>query len=299
MEDNMILKRKGETSLATWEKRRIKRNQNVISITQGSTGSGKSYADIGIALEIDSEFDVEKQVVFSLSTLMKLINSEWFKKKKWKQVIFEESQISMSNRSWQSAMNKMLNYLLSTFRHQNVILYFNAPYKDFLDSQSMKLVHLCIDTKGIDRKNNYVKISPKILQYNSQLKKTYEHSIFKIQDGEVMQIGIIRIKKPPKEICILYEGMKKEFTDKLNAEIMKNAFEIENNVVDKPNKRPLTDKQEMVMKVLANNNYRESEKILKISISAIHKHKTLAEKKGYSLKDFKNELNEVKTEVNC
>lgn len=250
MSENLILKREGETSVVTWIKRRIKRNQNCISITTGPTGSGKSYANISLCMEIDPEFNVERQVVFKLTDLMRLINDDWFKKLKWKQIIFEELQVTSSNRSWQSAVNKMLNYLLSTFRHQNIILYFNAPYQDFIDSQSLKLVHMILETRGVNRKTNLCKIAPKLLQYNAKMKKYYEHRIHAIYpNNKIMTISVVNVMKPTQEACKIYEDKKKEFTDNLNKDIMKQALELErgkdDDKIDK--RKPLTEKQREIL----------------------------------------------------
>ncbi len=286
--DNMVLKKKGESSLATWIKRRKKRNQNKVSITQGATGSGKTYADISICLEIDPEFDVDKQVVFSLKELMELINDDWFKKKKWKQIIFEEFQISMSNRAWQSAMNKMLNYLLSTFRHQNILLYLNAPYKDFLDSQAMKLIHIVFETKGIDRKKKTVKITPKIQQYNPKMKKTYEHSIYVIYpDKKVKQLSLLNVKKPPEDVCKIYEAKKEEFTSKLNKNIMQQAIEMDNKENGVKEKKPLTDKQKETLELyIEHKNMQKVADIMGIVVSNVHFHIDAAKKKGYTLDNY-------------
>jgi DNA polymerase III delta prime subunit len=228
MIDNIVKKKEGELSLVTWIKRRIKRNQNCIALFEGPTGSGKSLTCMSVAKSIDSDFDPSTQIVFYLSDFMKLINSEDFGKKKYKIIIFEELQVSASNRNWQSAMNKMLNYVLSTFRHQNIILLFNSPYRDFLDSQSMKLLHLIIQMKSIDRKRNKAKIKPLIQQYNSKMKKTYEHSLFVLNDkGQGSKLAFMNVSKPDSESIEIYEAKKREFTEKLNREILLQAEELE------------------------------------------------------------------------
>jgi hypothetical protein len=56
-------------------------------------------------------------------------------------------------------------------------------------------------------------------------------------------------------------------------------------------RKPLTDTQERVMRVLASitesNRFEVASKKLGVSLSTIHKNKTLAEKKGYSVEEFK------------
>jgi len=177
---NMIMYKKGESSWVRWIKKRITHNLNFVSLAQGPTGIGKSWAMLKLAYDIDSTFTID-QVAFDFKGVMEIINAEWFKKKKWKIIIFDEAQTSISNRQWQSKANKLMNYLLSTFRHQNIIFLFTSPYSDFLDSQSMKLLHCVFDCKGWNKKTKKSTMRPKLLQYNSKMKKFYEHSLYAIK----------------------------------------------------------------------------------------------------------------------
>jgi len=70
---NMVMKKSGEMSLVTWIKNRIKKNENCNIFTSGPTGSGKSYANLSIALKIDPDFDPDTQVVFSFKDLLRTI----------------------------------------------------------------------------------------------------------------------------------------------------------------------------------------------------------------------------------
>jgi len=65
----------------------------------------------------------------------------------------------------------ILNFLLSTYRHQNIITLFTSPYEDFLDSAALKLFHVKFECRGWSKKTNKSKISPKIYQYNAQKKQ--------------------------------------------------------------------------------------------------------------------------------
>jgi len=148
-------------------------------------------------------------------------------------------------------MNKMINYLFSTFRHQNIILFINCPYRDFIDSQTLKLVHSIQEMRGIDRKKKVAKVSVKIMQYNDKLKKFYEHSLYFIDsDKKVKQVGLIQIKKPDDASCKIYEDMKTEFTDQLNKDIMKSCLEVEQGKQKKGKpSRPLTEHQEKIVEL--------------------------------------------------
>jgi len=293
---NLIMYKKGEQSWITWIKKRIAQNLNFISLFQGATGIGKTWSAISVAEMIDKDFSVN-QIVFDFRELMNVINSDWFKEKKWKIIIFDEPQITISNRNWQSATNKLMNYLLSTFRHQNVILIFCSPYVDFLDSQSMKLLHCIFECVGVNKQKELSRVRPKIQQYNSYLKKTYQHPLYVIRNKKAIPLRDWYIPKPSDELVELYEQKKTEFTSKLNKDILKTMDKLsgkteqeeQENAID--NRKPLTQKQQKIMEVLANleceNKFEEARKILGLSFGAIHQHKKLAEKKGYKLEEFR------------
>jgi hypothetical protein len=236
MMKNLIKKKKGEKSKVTFIKKMVTReNSNWMELFQGPSGQGKTWSAISQCYAIDPSFDVSKQLVFDFPSLMSLINSDGFKKLKWKQIIFDEPQTSISNKNWQSLTNKMMAYLVTTFRHQNVILIFCCPYRDFLDSASMKMIHCITEMHSIDRKKKKVKTRPKLQQYNSKLKKTYEHSIYVLtEDKRIRPLFFDYVPQPPKELIDTYEEMKTQFTSKLNKEIEAQLVKITEKSQDKP-----------------------------------------------------------------
>lgn len=319
----MIKKKKGEASWITFIKKRIDSNLNFLAITTGGPGAGKSYADLSISHQLDPEFNPEYQVAFDFPSFMKIINrfngvdTSYFEdvnesedeeevalvprimtplhKRKYKVIVFEESQTAVNRREWQSKANKMFLYLMSTFRHQNIIVLFNMPYQDYFDSSSMKLIHAKFESKGWSKKTKKTYLRPLLLQYNDKLSKFYEHNLFVIQNNRAHKFaGLWGVPKASKQILESYERMKEEFTFKLNAKMTK---EIMQN--DEPNDRPietrklLTKKQEEIMRTLANikesNRYEVCSKMLGLSTNAISCRRKGAEKKGYRLEEFEND----------
>lgn len=288
---NLIMYKEGEDSFIRWIKKRIVNNLNFICLFQGSTGIGKTWSAIAMAEMIDNDFNIN-QVVFDFKELMSVINSDWFMKKKFKIIIFDEPQITISNRNWQSINNKLMNYLLSTFRHQNVILVFCSPFVDFLDSQSMKLLHCIFECVGVNKKTKLSRVRPKIQQYNSYLKKTYQHPLYVIKGKRVFPLRDWYVPKPSMKLIEEYEAKKTAFTSGLNKDIMNKLAEISEKEKPKDEKlkearKPLTAQQEKVMKVLANHKYSDASKIIGMSISLMSAHKKYAMKKGYTLEEFK------------
>ncbi len=119
-----------------------------------------------------------------------------------------------------------MNYLVSTFRHQNIVLLFATPYSDFIDSQTKKLIHCVFDVRGHSRKTKKAQIRPKLLQYNSKMKKFYEHSLYVIDKGGYNKLSMMFIDAPPKHLIDPYEEKKTDFTTALNQDIQRQLDEL-------------------------------------------------------------------------
>jgi len=280
---NLIKHKEGEPSFVTWIKKRISNNLNFIALFQGPTGIGKSWSALKIAYDLDKEFEVS-QVAFDFRGVMQIINAVWFKEKKLKVIIFDEAQCDLSNREWQSLTNKLMNYLLSTFRHQNIILLFTSPYSDFMDSHSRKLLHCIFDCRGTDKKKKANLIRPKLQQYNPKMKKFYEHGLYVIHDNGVDKLNNWWVGRPPEHLIVPYEKKKEAFTDKLNNDILAQLSKDDH----KDDRKKLTDIQEEILITLAQHegNAKRTAEALKIKLDMVYFHRRQAEKKNYSWKEF-------------
>lgn len=296
---NLIMHKDGESSVVRWIKKRIDNNLNFLAITEGATGSGKSWSNLTICYELDSEFNPEEQIAFNFKKLMQIINrfnskDDPLHKRKYKVILFDEAQTQVNKREWQSRVNKLFLYLTSTFRHQNIIVLFTSPYSDFIDSATMKLIHVKFEVRGWNKKTELTHLRPKILQYNSRLRKFYEHSLYVIRDGKANKLSDWFVPKPPKHLILPYEDMKTEFTTQLNKEITEELEAMENNkqkTVISPSfdtRKPLTEHQKEVMELLAKYKPIEVSKIMNINQGTISLIKKRARLKGYSPEEFKN-----------
>ncbi len=298
---NLIMYKEGVDSWVRWIRKRIENNLNFLALAEGETGIGKSWAMISVAYMIDKDFE-SRQIAFSLKQVMEIINSDWFMKKKWRIIVFDESQIDISNRAWQSLTNKLMNYLLSTFRHRNVILLFTSPYSDFLDSQSMKLIHTIFEVRSHSRKTNLTLMRPKILDYNSRLRKFYYHSLFVIRDKRNNKLEHWYVGKPPEHLIKPYEEDKNAFTDKLNKEILEDLTKMEEDKQPKPDTKNELDPDSMqfiLWEIAEEHGYTTqedlAEKISKIKGRTVTQgsvaRATLAmRKKGWDIRELKEKI---------
>ena len=265
-------------------KQRIKKMKNFLGIFTGATGSGKSWSALSLCFQVDDTFTPER-IVFSMKGLMKLINED--KVKSGQAILWDESGIDVSNRSWQSLTNRMVNFLLQTFRHKRIILIMTTPYLDFVDASTRKLFHAEISTLSINTAKKSCKVKPMILQYNSRKKKFYYKYLRACSPKKsACPVKSWNIPAPPQWLIDEYEVMKTNFTAELNKDIEQ---QLEG---DKPKKKderkPLTEKQENVLKLLAEykGNMDKTAKKIGLKLHTIWFHKTQARKKGYSWEEY-------------
>jgi len=292
-----------KNSWARWMvSRTMKQNKNNLISVVGKTGSGKTLSAISIC-EIMSKmdgvpFDVKKHVVFSLKELMDLINSGNIQK--GVKIVCDEFQCSISAREFQSKANKVFNYLLTTFRHLNLTLFFCTPFETLLDKNTRKLFHARFETMSINKNNQTCRLKPRYIEYSDFKTEPYRKRMiicFKNDEGfsRSHQLFYWDVSRPTKENEDIYENMKVKFTTRLNKNIsleLSNQKSLADEQTEQIVKRkPLTNRQEEVMRVMANikesNKYEIASKKLGISLGSIYKNKTLAEKKGYNVEEFK------------
>ena len=227
------------------------KNKNFLVTITGQTGSGKSWSGLSIGEMVDPDFSVDR-IVFKGIELMNLINSGNLKS--GSVILWDEAGIDLSSRNWQSLTNKMLNYVLQTFRKMNFVLIFTVPYQDFLDVGSRKLFHADFETVSINRQKKTCRIKPKLLQYNADLKKWYKKYLRVVRkDIGKFTIRSWKIPKPSDELIKQYEQKKNIFLKTLNKDIeakLKAASVDENEF-----KKPLTSFQEGILKLWKAGEY--------------------------------------------
>ena len=276
-------------------KQQIQKNKNFMGFVSGATGSGKSWSCLSIGEDVDSEFNISN-VVFSGIELMDLINSGNLKKSSC--ICFEEVGVIMNSRDWQSITNKMLNFLIQTFRHRNFILLMNSPYISFLDSATRKLFHAEFQTLSIDFKTNECIVKPQLIQYNGRLDKFYYKRLNLITAEGVVPISRWRIHKPSEELIKQYEQKKLQFTNSLNKRIYEELLSVEAKRSKDTASKPLTEEQNKIISYLKEGKLiPEVSKLLSVSSQLIYQQLALIRKKGITIKPIKQGSEVISYEI--
>lgn len=245
-----VIQRKGENVWVTYIKNRVFRKNNSINIVMtGETGSGKSWAMLGLAQSIDPNFSIDN-VYFKLSEFVKDITENKFKKGSI--VIFDEAGVDLNSANWQSMLNKSMNIIMQTIRHRNLIIILNVPQFSFISKGVRKLLSAHWESHGYD-KNNYSIIKPMVMQYNDELDKIYKKRLVVQSSPNSAFCSFIKIKKASDELLKAYEIIKTEYTSNLYSQLYQELKSYESLSEEKMKKRSnknLTDIQEDTLRLM-------------------------------------------------
>ena len=269
------------------------KNKNFLTSVIGPTGSGKTYAGLVIGEKLSAESGVPfsiDNVIFTLKDLMSLVNSN--KLKKGSVILFDEPQVSISSREFQSRANKVFNYLLTTFRHRNFILLFCTPYEDLLDKTARKLFHAKFRMKGIDKSKGISKVSPLEIEYNSNKQKFYVKFLrvyYKPENKQRYIYSKVRTWKlplPSKELVKQYEAKKLAFTKDLNIQIEMELDKDNKRIQKEAGRKQLTDIQERTYRLLIKFDWdiHKVAEVEGVSFQSIYERISALRKKDYPVK---------------
>lgn len=215
-------------------KRRINNNKNAMILVIGDTGSGKSYATLRIAQKLQPHFKI-KFVEFNVKGFLELVRGDY---EKGQPMIFDEVGVGMGAREWQSRLNKIMSYILQTFRFKNYIVFFTVPDASFVDVHARKLFHYLIESRSINYKTKVASFKFRRIQVNRHTGNIYYKAIrFYDVKGALRVAPSLRLNLPTENLVRLYEEKRQIHMDKLYDELSNEI-----KVVDKQVRRKTRDK---------------------------------------------------------
>jgi len=209
--------------LHRWVKDRIEANRNVLSLCVGSTGSGKSYANLWLAVCLakifGTSFNVDENVAFSFKELLNKMKNPKFDGLPGCVFVFEEVGSIASgaaSRNWQSKANSFFHSYLQTSRHRNQIVLMSCPMLTNLEAGSRNLLHLLIQMSHVNpqKKMSFAKVFYN--QTNSKTGKTYFKFLRYSFLGGKFKYKQHGFKLCMPEILVPYERDKLAYTTALN-----------------------------------------------------------------------------------
>lgn len=269
-----------------WINGRFDRNKNAITVTTGPTGSGKSYCDLRKAelqhrRRFNEDFPI-KNCCFSIAELMERINSKDIRR--GEVLILEEAGVNAGSGDWQNKVVKMFNYILQSFRSMNIGLFLNLPVLSMLSKQSRQLVHMHMETAGINKELGLCKVKPLFHQLNQQSGKSYWKYMRVKYKGKVIPIQRLGFKLPSDDLLKRYEAKKEQFLSDLTEEFVSNLRKMERDKLDKVARKELSEVQ-IVIKDMRLEGKLQSEiaKAVGMSTKGVSDHLRRMKRWGYQV----------------
>lgn len=149
----------------SWFWRRLHRlDQNILLIVCGQTGSCKSGSAIKIATMVDPKFNLDR-IVFKADEFVKLASSNL---PKGSVIIWDEIGVEHDSRDYYTTKNKLIKYVMQTFRYKNFMLIMTVPDLKSVDIGTRRLLHCYLEMHGplSDRKMaagmiRFVQVNPR------------------------------------------------------------------------------------------------------------------------------------------
>lgn len=132
-----------------WYWTRVHNSKNLLNIITGETGIGKSYWALRKGEQLDPEFNVSR-VCFLPEQFQRAVEA-LSKTGQPGLIVFDEPQVSLSHRNWQSSVNKMLTWFIQSSRFLRVSVFFCLPSASLIDKSVRRICHALtvMDDRGV------------------------------------------------------------------------------------------------------------------------------------------------------
>lgn len=271
-----------------WINNRFDNNKNVITVTTGPTGSGKSHCDLRKAelqhkRRFNEDFPIEN-CCFSVAELIQRISSG--KLRKGEVLILEEAGVNAGSGDWQNKVVKMFNYVLQSFRSMNIGLWINLPVLSMLSKQARQLVHMQMETTGIDFELGICKVKPLCHQLNQHTGKSYWKFLRVKVRGKVVAVERMGFGLPSQDLIDKYEAKKGKFLSEMTQDFAEQLRKVERDKLDKLARKELSQLQIQIKDLyLSGLSQKEIANRLDLTQPNVNQHLKRIEKWGYNLEN--------------
>jgi len=213
-------------------RKRLARNQNLLCVITGQTGTGKSLSALEFARLIDPTFTAD-QVVFTVEEFLNLMETLG----PGKVIIFDEAGVDLDARRSSSKKNVFFSNILKTFRYLQIPTIFTLPNLAMLDKNARRLFHLWIKTREIDYKREICWSSYYIISAEDDWNDIVTRALPRVHDPvthEKRKITRVGFRKPPASIQTPYEARKDVYVKQMLQEMREGLADAND---EKPKKR--------------------------------------------------------------
>ncbi len=188
-----------------------RKNGNWITMILGQPGTGKSWATLLMAYDLQRDkhnkpnFNPYESIFFTFEDLLNAVEKS---NKRGKVFILDESGTveGIQSRNFMSTNNKIASSLFQTMRVRGHIIFVIAPSAMMIDSQIRVIVHCDLTMLDHDSEKSWGTI--KLHDPDLWKAKTYRKYLVSIINGERVQWKTSYFSKPPQYLIDSYEHMQ-------------------------------------------------------------------------------------------
>lgn len=218
--------------------RLLYQNKNALVLMAGETGSGKSLSAMALAHDIDPSFGVatmERRLAKSVDEFLDFTTTMH----KGQVLVWDEAGIGLSSAEWWKRANILMNYVLQTFRHENICVIFTAPTMKDLDSKARTRFHFYAEPMSIDFQSQTAKLKFRRWQHNPEKGKTYSKRLIHKENNFKFVLGYVEIPMVPRAVYEKYESIMLPWKRNLKADIQEELAEMKEDAVKQASERDI------------------------------------------------------------
>lgn len=191
--------------------------KNFVMVITGSTGEGKSLTGVKIGELVDPRFNIDK-VTYDSDEFMDAVGAV---KRSGEVIIWDEAGVGLPSREWHSVSNKVINYVIQTFRKDKACIIFITPDLSFIDVQARKMIRAFTEARRYRREATKLWIYRMSIDRKSG-KIYYPHPLYLVDDA-IVKLKYAIIHLPAKELVVEYERKANKWKEKLKRDVIRTV----------------------------------------------------------------------------
>jgi hypothetical protein len=181
---------------------------NSIMLILGPRGIGKTYLAMKVAETLSEKMHGRKftvdDVAFDLSEILSRIKYHEDNNEKWAWILFDEAGLEIFARNFMDDINKVMSYVMQSFRSTKVNLIVCVPHPDMVDLHVRNMADFWIDMRGRGKAKVY---KTRLVSFRSGIRTP-------------LYCTIENASLPSKQLYEAYEGKKKSYLDRKYSEYL-------------------------------------------------------------------------------
>jgi len=187
---------------------------NLVCAVVGPTGAGKSLTTASISMTVDPSYGID-DVCWEPLEFLEAVQDQSYKT--GDMISFEEGGVSMDAREYWKAMNKSIDKVFQTWRHQNRGAILNLPSLDLLDKRVRKRLHYVFI--AVKRTPDFVVLKClRVKESKTSGDLKFHYPTFNDSRGNRRRLKYIRVGLPPEGFIEEFRHQEREFKKELAEE---------------------------------------------------------------------------------